>query len=172
MYLSLNKWHLRQRQAPYASELWNSRVIPSILSVWYLGKIVTWGSNSWVSSRYCCTLQGLPHIVWLRDNFSSPTASAAPGRDVKLQQEGLGTATGQSTLQANHALLTWVSHLYHRHNSKLHTARASFCYGCGAWQPLSNSSYGSLQHCVVLKVLDLTLAGICSSIGPQLITNN
>lgn len=50
-------------------------VIPSLLSVWYLGKILRWESNSWVSNGHCYTLQGLPHAVWLRDNSSSPTAS-------------------------------------------------------------------------------------------------
>lgn len=117
MYLSLNKWHLRLPQPPCASELWHPR--KQLFPLYKIGKNLKWESNS---TRHCCTLQGLPPTVWLRDSSSSPTASAAPGWDGKLQQEGLGTATGQSRLRPTMPCKL-VSPLYNR--CQLHTARAA-----------------------------------------------
>lgn len=144
-------------------------VIPSKLPVWYLGKILRWESNSWVSNRHCYTCRDSPTQPGSETTPALPRSSgprtgcaaAAGGTDCAASGQR-GWAQSQVRPDCRPPIPADLgSSSAQQAQCQLHTARASFHHGCGTWQSLSNSSYAPPQCCVVLKVLDLTLVGTC-----------
>lgn len=137
------------------------------MSVWNIGKILTWESNSWVSTRHCCTLQGLP-------TQSGPETTPALSQ-LQQPQDGMWSCSkrGWAQPQASHALLSWVSHLKSRHSTK---STLPVQASTRAVVPGSSSPTAAMDHPNTVwywrSWIWLLLGLACSSKRPHLTTNN
>lgn len=130
-------------------------VAPSILPVWYLGKILRWKSNGWVHKGHCyVTMHGHPHSLAQghRTNSSSPTASGAlatsPRKGCEVEATGRDCAASRQQARREpqavrldsrliiHSIIL-VSHLQNRHSATstlpAQASQTAEHHGCGVW---------------------------------------